>query len=246
MTGFQQHFLPPKKKNTRKATTRACNELWMRCWEDYQENHRTNNKHASWPHCPCVSEVWGSERRIAPAAYWVSWADALHMMQRRLPEVADAIIQRLVHVPELGGCLHELKSVGNALDHHGFVSRPGWIQLSMGARPLPMQTVEPGEWPHGWQYYASSASEHHFRGTVMLNQTCAANQAHLRLRVWVVTGVARVPLQPRVQSASASLPCTVLERLRLPLHVAEACCECFMRCWIVRSDTAQRAPVQAG
>ena len=69
-----------------------------------------------------------SARRIAPAACWASWADSLHMMQSRLPEVADAIIQRLVHVPEPGGCLHELKSAGNALDHHGFVSRPGWIQ----------------------------------------------------------------------------------------------------------------------
>ena len=75
-------------------------------------------------------------------------------MQSRLPEVADAIIQRLVHVPEPGGCLHELHSAGNALDHHGFVSRPGWIQLSLGPRPPPMQAVEPGEWPHGWQYYA--------------------------------------------------------------------------------------------
>ena len=57
--------------------------------------HRTNNKHASWPHCPGLGVR--SARRIAPAA--------------------DAIIQRLVHVPELGGCLHELNSAGNALDH---------------------------------------------------------------------------------------------------------------------------------
>ena len=57
------HCRQANHKHTRKAMTRACNEPWMRCWEDYQEDHRTNNKHASWPHCPCVSEVWGSDQQ---------------------------------------------------------------------------------------------------------------------------------------------------------------------------------------
>ena len=48
------------------------------------------------------------------------------------------------------------------------------------ARPPHQHGSEPGEWPHGWQYFASSASEHHFRETVVLAQSCAADQAHLR------------------------------------------------------------------
>ena len=162
------HCRQANHKHTRKAMMRACNEPWMRCWEDFQEDHRTNRELATLP-----MRLGGlgvrSARRIG-----ILGGCTAH------DEVADAIIQRLVHVPEPGGCLHELNSAGNALDHHGFVSRPGWIQLSLGARPPPMQAVELGEWPHGWQYYASSASEHHFRRTVVLNQTCAANQAHLR------------------------------------------------------------------
>ena len=39
---------------------------------------------------------------------------------------------------------------------------------------------ELGEWHHGWQYYASCCSEYHYRETVVLAQSCAADQAHLR------------------------------------------------------------------
>ena len=47
-------------------------------------------------------------------------------------------------------------------------------------RPRPPEASDPGEWPHGWQYYASSASEHHFRELVVLAQSHASDQAHLR------------------------------------------------------------------
>ena len=52
------------------------------------------------------------------------------------------------------------------LDRSGFVDRPGWHQLRMGARPPLVASAEPGEWQHGWQYHASSPLEHHFRETV--------------------------------------------------------------------------------
>ena len=42
----------------------------------------------------------------------------------------------------------------------------------------PLHTL--GEWQHGWQYHASSSLEHHFRETVTLAQSCAADQAHVR------------------------------------------------------------------
>ena len=54
-----------------------------------------------------------------------------------------------------------------------------WFALQSGARPPQQHVSEPGEWPHGWQYFASSASDHHFR-EIVLAQSCAADQAHLR------------------------------------------------------------------
>ena len=51
-------------------------------------------------------------------------------------------------------------------DCHGFQDRPSWDALGLGARPQPTElrrSPEPGEWPHGWQYYACDALETYFR-----------------------------------------------------------------------------------
>ena len=45
----------------------------------------------------------------------------------------------------------------------GFVGRPLWVDLQAGGRPPPSTLTEPGEWAHGWQFYASCVSEHHYR-----------------------------------------------------------------------------------
>ena len=111
-----------------------------------------------------------SAQRVAPGACWASRADALHMIHERLPSVARTITLKLLDDAEHDGCLGELKRATALLDHHGFVGRPEWEQLQMGVRPPPGNIVEPGEWPHGWQYYASSASEHFFRRAMRVPQ----------------------------------------------------------------------------
>ena len=112
--------------------------------------------------------------RIAPGAYWASWADALHMIHQRLPDVADRVVQNLSDREDPGGCLGELRGVAIQLDRQGFAGRPEWHSLKMGVRPQGIFQAEPGEWPHGWQYHASSSSEHTFRKNVVLDQSCAA------------------------------------------------------------------------
>ena len=42
-----------------------------------------------------------SAQRMAPGAYWASWADALHMIDQRLPTVADRVVKTL----NAEGCL---------------------------------------------------------------------------------------------------------------------------------------------
>ena len=69
-------------------------------------------------------------------------------------------------------------SRGRGLDREGFV-RPAWPELSAGAHPQQHAPSEPGEWPHGWQYYAASASEHHFRRSVVFAGSGASDRAHL-------------------------------------------------------------------
>ena len=60
-----------------------------------------------------------------------------------------------------------LVTLSTVLDLSGFVGRPRWADLRDGVRPPPTTVAEPGEWQHGWQCYASSSLEHHFRETVL-------------------------------------------------------------------------------
>ena len=145
-----------------------------------------------------------------------------------------------------GGCLGELRNVAGLLDRHGFVGRPGWNSIRVGIRPegvvgrpgwnsirvgiRPEGDIhsEPGEWPHGWQYCASSSSEHHFRKNVVLNQSCAAEQAHVRSHSGpgasdVLCGC---PSKPDFRIEAGLFRTIILERVRLPLQVAEVLCEC--------------------
>ena len=81
---------------------------------------------------------------MAPAAYWASWADALYMVQERLPALSQSIVVQLEAPAEPVGCLSDLRAAGNTLDRHGFVGRPQWAALQEGLRPPPVTDVEPG------------------------------------------------------------------------------------------------------
>ena len=108
----------------------------------------------------------------------------------------------------------------------GFVGRPSWEELRQGAKPGPYE-AEPGEWPHGWQYFASSASEHHFTETVFLAQSCAADKAHLRShsRAGCADFLRGCPTAREFALQPIVFRTVVLERLRLPLLITEARCE---------------------
>ena len=107
--------------------------------------------------------------------------------------------------------------------------RPTWEELRAGARPpLPPERAEPGEWRHGWQYHASSSSELHFRETLVLAQSCPADQAHLRSHSGSASSAVLhgAPTGPEFKLAPDLFRTLVLERMRLPLQVSEARCEC--------------------
>ena len=151
-------------------------------------------------------------------AYWASWADALPMLQARLPQVTANIVGGLVREAPLTGCLGEIPESARSLDHSCIVGRPEWSALRDGARPHDF-VAEPGEWQHGWQHSASSSLQHHFRETVTLAQSSAANQAHLRSHSGhgsssVLCGCPTIP-EFRIQPSLFRT--IVLERLRLPL-----------------------------
>ena len=82
----------------------------------------------------------------------------------------------------------ELQEAASRLDREGFAMRLDWTALRDGALVM---SAELGEWQHGWQYHASSASEHHFRETMVLSSACPSDQA--ALEVSFGTGIERDP-----------------------------------------------------
>ena len=206
-----------------------CRGRWRPCWVDCQEIPSRRE----WPtHSRVLPMRMGglglrSASRMAQSAFWASWADAMPMISERLTQVANRVELQLA-MEEPVGSLGELQEAAQSLDRCGFVARPSWAALRRGARPPLCLHSEPGEWQHGWQFHASSISEHHFRQTMVLRQSCAADQAHLRSHSGpgssdVLMGA---PTGPEFVVCPQLFRTLVLERLRLPLQVVEARCEC--------------------
>ena len=76
-----------------------------------------------------------STQIMAPAAYWASWANALYMIDQRLPVVAASVAHKLTVEEELGGCLEKLRNAAAHLDRDSFIGRPHWHDLRTGIRP---------------------------------------------------------------------------------------------------------------
>ena len=96
-------------------------------------------------------------------------------------------------------------------DREGFWWRPSWQAL-------------PGEWQHGWQFWASAVSDTHFRERSILSVRAAAGQAHLRSHSVANAGVACAPTAPEYTIPPRLFRVLLLERLQLPLLVSEATC----------------------
>ena len=95
-----------------------------------------------------------------------------------------------------------------------------------GERPPLMNVGEPGEWTHGWQFWASSISDTFFRRALLSNRT-AARQAHLTSHYGRNAGAALAfaPTALEFTIAPYLFRVLVLERLHLPLPITEAVCE---------------------
>ena len=114
------------------------------------------------------------------------------MISQRNPVVANLVVRTMegeLPCPQ-GGCLVGVLDASTRLDREGFWWRPSWPELHDGKRPPENTTGEPGEWQHGWQYWASSVSVSYFRKTTMLSVRSAASRAHLRSHSGLNAGAA--------------------------------------------------------
>ena len=92
------------------------------------------------------------------------------------------------------------------LDWSGFVSRPSWEALKLGAGPSTAWFTEPGEWQHGWQHHASSCSEYHVRETVLAQSCREPGSFEVAFESLRKFGVVRIAHITGVRSETAPLP----------------------------------------
>ena len=112
------------------------------------------------------------------------------------------------------------------LDRKGFWWRPSWPELHEGKRPPKTEIREPGEWPHGWQYWASSVLDTSFRKSSMLIGRPPSHQAQLRTHSGLNAGIvfAHAPTTPECTVPPHLFRVLLLERLNLPFPITEAVC----------------------
>ena len=169
-----------------------------------------------------LGEDWGSGRqpeRPQPGAFWASWADALHMIDKRLPALSRTVVRE----GGSGQCfrrfwteavlLHDQhgKSCARARDLLFLLSAPNQVTGSMAGSttrlPLPNSTF-------GRRWYLLSRS-------LLTRLTCALILAQLPARCCT-----ELHQDLSFKLAPDLFQTLVLERMRLPLQVSEAHCEC--------------------
>ena len=120
-----------------------------------------------------------SALRGSPAAYWASWADTLPMMRARNPDLAAEYFAQLKGEVPPTECLRAVTEAQVTLDNAGFVM-PAWDSVWNGARPEQVTESEPGEWRHGWQYFAAAQLEKTYRASAVMSDGSLAAKALFR------------------------------------------------------------------
>ena len=99
-----------------------------------------------------------SSALLSPAAYWAAWADILPTMAERVPDLAERIVQELESGDSRIASVAQAMAAERTVTRADFPLKPTWRELAAGVRPpdpAPAYNEEPGQWPHGWQFYAS-------------------------------------------------------------------------------------------
>jgi hypothetical protein len=172
-----------------------------------------------------------SAERLAPAAYWASWADALPLLHRRLPHAAARLLQQLqAGASSTTECLQQAAASAQALAAAGF-EPPPWQELtgSEAAPPAtaPATAAAEADWTRGWQRAAAASLDEADLAGLRSNST-PTEQALLHSQSG--PGASRhltcLPTNTDTTFSNERFRTLLLRRLRLPLPLAQASCRC--------------------
>ena len=158
---------------------------------------------------PCRLGGVGLQNAVkgAPGAYWSSWADSLHMIRKRHPDVANFTTVALSrgeggpHVEAATQCRGNLVDLG--------FEAPEWGDLARGARPDfdPMANhIQASK--HGWQQKASDVVEKSFLAQSIWSTLAPPEQALLRFQWQVSLTLACLSRRKRLSSRKSSGCCS--------------------------------------
>ena len=167
-----------------------------------------------------------SAERASAAAYWAGLADALPVIQARLPAFAERYQAAL---ESGGGDVPSLRAAADSrelLQAEGWEACPSWRAILQGARPVPPKHAGPGDWPHGWQFYASRTRNQYFRDIVLLPAMTPSARALVRSQAGPHAGswLTAIPAEPATTLTPQAMQLALRRRLRMPLPISHGRC----------------------
>ena len=169
-----------------------------------------------------------SALRTAPAAYWASWADTLPMVRARNPDLARSMLERLEGSAEATECVTAAVEAQRRVKAAGYDQCPEWRAVWDGQRPEQTTEAEPGEWKHGWQYFAATHLEKQFRDGAVMTRRASSSNALLRSQSGRGSGahLTTLPVDEARTLKPHHLRLILLRRLRLQLPLDVRRCKC--------------------
>ena len=149
------------------------------------------------------------------------------MLRARNPEAAQRLYEQLRGERPATASVAAVLEAQRLLEANGF-DCPDWQLVWNGARPEQVTEQEPGEWKHGWQYYAASRLETQFRVGAVLSAEDHASNALLRSQAGRASGahLAALPVDAARILKPTHLRLLLPRRLRLTLPLDRRRCKC--------------------
>ena len=149
------------------------------------------------------------------------------MMRARNPDLAAEYLAQLKKERPQSKCLQAATQAQEALETAGYQT-PQWDLVWNGVRPEQVTESEPGEWRHGWQYFAAAQVENTYRASAVMSGAPLAANALLRSQSGPGAGahLSALPVDAARTLQPHHLRLLLLRRLRLPFPLDVRRCSC--------------------
>ena len=170
-----------------------------------------------------------SSALLSPAAYWAAWADVLPIIVDRVPALGEHALQELESGASQVRCVAQAAAAETTVTRPEFPQKPTWRELAAGIRPPePIDAFddEPGQWPHGWQFYASLGLITYHREHAVLPSLDGAAQARVRSQSGAHAGdhVKALPTCEHTTASAQRFNGMLRRRVRLPVATGRRHC----------------------